>query len=172
MADEIGGQQCPFCGEKKATFSETSMDIPHFGKVFIFSLSCDACKVRKADVEPAEQHEPVKYTIEVSTDDDLKARVVKSSHASIKIPHMITQESGPGSEGYVSNVEGVLNRIKVVIEQVGEGAEEKSDRKKAKNMLKKLNNVILGRDKLKLIIEDPTGNSAIIAGNAVKSKLK
>ena len=44
-------------------------------------------------------------------------------------------------------------------------------KKKAKNMLKKLNKAMWGQEKLKLIIEDPHGNSAIIDEKAKKSKL-
>ena len=44
-------------------------------------------------------------------------------------------------------------------------------KKKAKNMLKKLNRTMWGQEKLKIIIEDPSGNSAIISDKAKKSKL-
>ena len=50
--------------------------------------------------------------------------------------------------------------------------EEEESRKKAKNMIKKLHRVIWGQEKQKLIIEDPTGNSAIISDKAVKEKMK
>jgi len=43
---------------------------------------------------------------------------------------------------------------------------------KAIKMLKKINRVLWGQDKLKLIIEDPTGNSAIISDKAIVSKPK
>jgi len=38
-------------------------------------------------------------------------------------------------------------------------------------MLKKLQNVLWGSEKLKIIIEDPSGNSAIISEKAVRQKL-
>ena len=44
-------------------------------------------------------------------------------------------------------------------------------KKKSKNMIKKINKVIFGREKLKIILEDPSGNSAIISDKAQKSKL-
>ena len=43
---------------------------------------------------------------------------------------------------------------------------------KAKNLLKKIQKISWGQEKAKLIIEDPSGNSAIISEKAVKSKLK
>ena len=48
---------------------------------------------------------------------------------------------------------------------------KKSDQKKAKNLLKKITNCMWGREKLKLILEDPSGNSAIISDKAAKGKL-
>ena len=67
-----------------------------------------------------------------------------------------------------TNVEGVLNRVKTMLEKTRDGAEEKSDRKKAKNMLKKVQDAMWGRGEIKIIIEDKTGNSAIISDKAVK----
>ena len=45
-------------------------------------------------------------------------------------------------------------------------------KKKAKNLLKKIQNILWGEEKIKIIIEDRTGNSAIISDKAVKEKLK
>ena len=93
----------------------------------------------------------------------MKVRVVKSSEATIKIPHMITVTPGPASNGFVSNIEGVLTTIKEQIEKARDMEEDNSAKKKAKNMLKKLTKVMWGQEKLKIIIEDPSGNSAILS---------
>ena len=168
----LSGQECPMCRSKTLTLMESERDIPYFGKVYLFSMSCSNCKYHKADVECCEKGDPSKYTIEVQGDEDLNIRIVKSGNATLKIPHIITIESGAGSNGYITNVEGVLNRVKKQIESARDNAEEKEDAKKAKNLLKKLTRVLWGKDKLKIIIEDPTGNSAIISDKAVKTKLK
>ena len=102
----------------------------------------------------------------------MKIRIVKSSEATVKIPHISTITPGPASVGYVSNIEGLLKRVKHQIEVLRDEAEEKTDRKKAKNMLKKLQKVEWGQEKLKIIIEDPSGNSAIISDKATIEKLK
>ena len=54
----------------------------------------------------------------------------------------------------------------------GYNSEDDSDKKKAKNLLKKLMKIKLGQQKQKMIIEDPSGNSAIISDKAEKSSLK
>jgi len=165
-------QPCPMCNKKTLTLSEREHEIPYFGKVFLFSMTCTSCKYHKADVECVESHEPAKYTLEVSSEDDLKIRVVKSASALVKIPHVLTIKPGPASNGFVTNVEGIINRAKFAIETARESEEDKAAKKKAKKLLKKLNNVLWGRDKLKIVIEDKTGNSAIVSDKATKNKLR
>jgi len=170
---KVEGEHCAFCHKKTLTLMEDLKEIPYFGKVYIFSMSCSSCNFNKSDVEAVAQNEPVKYTFEIENKEDLKVRVVKSGSASIKIPQLkMDVRPGPASQGYVSNIEGVLNRFKKIIEKERDNAEDKVIRKKAKSLLKKLWNVELGEQKLKIIIEDPTGNSAIVSEKAKKEKLK
>ena len=170
--EKLEKQPCPMCKQKTLTLTEDQKEVPYFGKVFLYSMTCSNCKYHKADIEVAEKHEPVKYTFEISSEEDLKARVVKSSEATIKIPHVTTIEPGPAANGYITNIEGILKRVQHTIEMAKESEEEPEAKKKAKNLLKKLTKVMWGQEKLKIIIEDPSGNSAIISDKAVKSKLK
>ena len=170
--DKLEKQPCPMCRGKTLTLIEDEREVPYFGKVYVFSMTCSNCKYHKADVEAAEKKEPCKYSIEISGEEDMKIRIVKSSEATIKIPHVVTIEPGPASSGYVTNVEGILNRVKHQIETVKENEEDNDAKKKAKKLLKKLNKVMWGQEKLKIIIEDPSGNSAIISEKAIKGKLK
>jgi len=151
---------------------ESEDDIPFFGKIYLFSMTCNKCHYHKADIEAAEKKDPVKYSFTVESKEDLNVRVVKSSIATVKIPHIVTIESSENSNGYVTNIEGVLQRIKTIIEQARDNAEDPAERRKAKSHLKKIQKALWGTDKLKIIIEDPTGNSAIISEKAVKSKLR
>ncbi|MBT4651215.1 ZPR1 zinc finger domain-containing protein [Candidatus Woesearchaeota archaeon] len=168
---EIKGQKCTICGKNELTLREEIVEVPHFGRVFILSMECVGCGYRKSDLEPAEKKEPCKFTLEVSSDDDLNIKIVKSGEATVKIPHIITMESGPASNGYITNVEGLLEKVKKIIESAAENEEDSSTKKKSRNLIKKLNKVLVGREKLKIIIEDSTGHSAIISDKAQKSKL-
>lgn|SRR3989338_2830388 len=167
----LAGQPCPFCDNSTLSLTESERDIPFFGKVFLFSMTCTSCKYHKADVECVDQKEPCRYTFEVSTVEDMSVRVVKSATATVKIPFMMTIESGEAANGYVTNIEGLLNRVKRAIEIARDDAEDDGDKTKAKNMLKKLLKVVHGQETLKIIIEDPTGNSAIISDKAKKVAL-
>ena len=169
---ELKNQECPFCNENKATLREEEIDIPHFGKTYVFSLECESCGARKSDVEPGEKKKTSKYTFEVTSEDDLNVRIVKSGEATVKIPNVITIEPGPASGGYVTNVEGLLRKVKEVIEHsIDTEEDDPVMKKKVKNLLKKLAKVMLGRESLKIIIEDKSGHSTIISEKAVRSKL-
>lgn len=169
----IVGEICPFCHEKTLTLMDMKKEIPYFGVCYLFSMDCSSCGYHKADIEAEKEQEPCKYIIEIDSEKDMSIRVVKSSNAIIKIPHVGNIEPGATSNGYVTNIEGILNRMIKQLEVIQQNEEEEEEsRKKAKNMIKKLRRVVWGQEKLKLIIEDPTGNSAIISPKAVKERLK
>ena len=171
--EKLEGETCPMCMEKTLTLMEDEQDIPYFGKCYIFSMSCSSCKYLKSDLEAQEMKDPVKIEFTVEKKDDFNVRVVKSSQATIKIPTLrMSVEPGVASNGYVSNIEGLVNRFKTILEQQRDSAEDATARKKAKNLLKKLWKVECGDETLKVVIEDPTGNSAIISEKAIITKLK
>lgn len=171
--DKLEKQRCPFCLKETLTLIEDEIEVPYFGKVFLFSMNCSSCQTKQADVEAAESKEPSKYTFTVEAEKDMEIRVVKSSAATIKIPQLrMSVTPGPASEGYISNIEGLLDRFIGVIEQEKEVSEDDEEKKRAKNLLKKLRKVKYGDIALKIIIEDPTGNSAIISDKAKIEKLK
>lgn len=170
--DTLEKQPCPLCHQKTLTLTEEETEVPYFGKVFLFSMTCSNCKYHKADIEAAEKKDPVKYSFEISSEKDMNVRVVKSSEATVKIPHITTITPGPASQGFITNIEGIFNRVKQQTEVLRDSADDDADRKKAKNLLKKITRIIRGKEKSKLIIEDPSGNSAIISDKAEKSSLK
>lgn len=168
---ELKGQECHLCGEKKLILREEELEIPHFGKVYVLTMECEACGYKKSDIEPAEAKEPCRYTLEIESDADLNIRIVKSGEATVKIPHIITMEPGVASEGYITNVEGLLEKVKKIIESSLEAEEDEDAKNKGRNLVKKLGKALVGREKLKIIIEDKTGHSAIISDKAQKTKL-
>ena len=172
QTEDFEHQPCPLCNEKTLILTERDTEVPYFGKVYMFSMTCNNCKYHKADIEATERKEPVKYEFEISSEEDMKVRVVKSSEATVKLPHIASITPGPAAQGYVTNVEGILNRVKYQIEVAKDVEEDEDGKKKAKNLLKKLLNITWGKEKQKLIIEDPSGNSAIISDKAVKSHFK
>lgn len=178
--ETIEGETCPFCHQNTLTLMEDEVEVPFFGLCYLFSMSCSTCKYSKADVEAGEEHEPSKHEFSVQGDEDLKVRVVRSSEGLVKIGNMGSIEPGEAAEGFISNIEGVLTRFKKVVEgqklspeQLEEASEEEvAVHEKARDMVKKLNRVLMGSDKIVVSIEDPTGNSAIVSDKTKITKIK
>lgn len=171
--DKIEHEMCPFCNTENLTLTEDEIEIPYFGKTYIFSMSCSNCKYSKSDVEAEESKEPCRITFTVEGEEDLKVRVVKSSEATVLVPQMkMSMTPGPSSIGFISNIEGLIDKFKVIIEQERDSSDEDDVRTKAKNLLKKIWKVKCGDVPLKIVIEDPSGNSAIISEKAEIKKLK
>jgi zinc finger protein len=178
--ETITGETCPFCNEKTLTLSEDDVDVPFFGMCYIFSMNCSSCKYNKADIEAEEEKPPAKHEFVVNGDEDLKVRVIRSSEGLIKIGTLGSIEPGESAEGFISNTEGVLNRFKKVVEMqrlTPEQAEEATEEEvamsdKARDVIKKLNRILMGSDKITISIEDPTGNSAIISDKTKITPLK
>ena len=171
--EQIEKQHCPLCNTKNLIIAETDYDIPSFGKCFLMSMSCSNCMYHQSDIESEEQKDPIKLTFEISGKNDLNIRVIKSGQATVKIPQLrMSVTPGPTSIGYISNVEGVLRRFKSIIEQERDNTEDDSAKKTAKNLLKKFWKIELGELPVKIIIEDPSGNSTIISDKTLVEKLK
>ncbi|MFH1636852.1 MAG: ZPR1 zinc finger domain-containing protein [Candidatus Woesearchaeota archaeon] len=171
--EKIEGEPCPICHKKTLTLMEDEIDIPFFGKTYVFGMSCKSCGFNKSDVEAVEQKEPAKITFTVEKDQDMKVRVVKSSEASVNIPQMrMSMDPGANSIGFVTNIEGLLGRFKKIIEDQRDTTDDSAVKKAAKNLLKKLWKVECGDMPLKIIIKDPSGNSAIVSEKTVIEKLK
>lgn len=171
--EKIESETCPVCLAKELILTEEEIDIPFFGKVFLFSMHCNACGFHKSDLEAAELKDPCRITFTIEKEEDMNIRIVKSSEATIKIPQLkMTVTPGPVSEGYVSNIEGMLSRFEKVIEDEKNTSDDEDAIKTAKNLLKKIRKVKWGETPLKIILEDPTGNSAIISEKTIIEKLK
>jgi zinc finger protein len=112
--------------------------------------------------------EPVRYVFRTSTPDDLAVRVVRSMSASIEIPELgVRIDPGPTCQGFVSNIEGVLDRV---VQAVGSAIidGDAEERENARLLLEKITRVKCGELPVTFILEDPSGNSAIVSDSAEK----
>jgi zinc finger protein len=170
----IHGETCPICHKKTLTLMEQEREIPYFGLVFMFSMNCadKECGYHKADIEPAQTKEPQTVSFTIESEADLSVRVVKAASATVKLPRIMTMESTEMSNGYVTNIEGLLNRAKKVLEGIRDSSDDSDEVEKAKNHIKKLTRVLWGKDPFTITIDDPTGTSGIISDRAIVKKLK
>lgn len=170
---EIPIERCPFCAAVGAFKVRGRIEeIPYFGEVMETLATCDSCKFKHADVACLGERDPARYEYEIKSEEDLMVRVVRSSTGTIKLPEIgVTIDPGPASEGYVSNVEGVLDRVEEVLRLAMRTADPVR-RRRLEARMKKLSDVRSGRSKATLIVIDPFGYSAIVSERAKARKLK
>jgi zinc finger protein len=155
-------------------FCWETQDIPHFGEAMIIAGICN-CGFRHSDTILLTQKEPVRFLLAVETIDDLDARVIRSSSGTIRVPELgVDIEPGFASESYISNVEGVLDRIEGIVCFATRSAREAKNLEsttKGDEILEKIELARKGEFPITLILEDPLGNSSIDSEKAVKSPL-
>jgi zinc finger protein len=159
---------CPTCNTE-TEYLYTTENIPYFSDILIISAICDSCGYKYVDTQLLRSHEPVRYEVAVDKEEDLGIRVVRSMSASLEIPELgVRIDPGPACQGFVSNIEGVLDRVRQIVEGAllwGDVEEQKN----ARGLLVKIEGVKCGAIPITLVLEDRCGNSAIIADKAQKS---
>ena len=155
-------QRCPVCSRDAFSTTLIPYEIPHFRMSMFFVLHCDSCGYKNSDIISMDEKKPVRQSIRVSGSDALDVRVIKSSTAKVIVPGIIEVVGGSMSEGYISNVEGVLNRILGALEFARHTSEDEKEMKLAERHIRHIRDAIDGVGSIDLIIDDPAGNSAIL----------
>ena len=108
---------CPMCAADGSVRMMTHIDeIPYFGEHTQVTVLCKSCGWRQTDFIPAEGRKPGLSRLVISKPDHIRSRVVRSSSCTVRIPELdLEVNPGTASSGYVSNVEGVIDRFMEVI---------------------------------------------------------
>lgn len=155
--------KCPICNSKSLTEKMTTVTVPHFGEILLLILQCKKCGFKHSDIFCVTERSPSRYSLHVERPQDLYAKVIRSSTATIRIPELgVKVEPGPASTPFITNVEGVLERVKNIAGMVKRWAEDKKKQERCSKILDIIEEVKKGKEKITIIIEDPFGNSAII----------
>jgi zinc finger protein len=164
---------CPTCGAEMV-FDWETQELPYFGEAMIVTGNC-SCGFRHADTILLSSKEPSRYTMPVESLEDLDARVVRSSSCTVRVPEIgVDIEPGCASESYITNVEGILDRIQGIVEFATRTAREAEDpdrTKRGEEIIETIELVRLGKSRITLVLEDPLGNSAIASEKAVYTTL-
>ncbi|RLF31029.1 MAG: hypothetical protein DRN07_07880 [Thermoplasmata archaeon] len=162
---------CPVCKKQSLLLSMRTEEIPYFGKIIILTTRCENCKFKHADVFTVEIKEPLSYKIRVECEEDLNTKVIRSSSGTIIIPELgIKIEPGTHAQGFITNIEGILERIEKVLKFQLKTQKVKKLRK-VKELLAKVEKMRNGKLGFTLILKDPFGNSGIISKKAKKRRL-
>lgn len=154
---------CPVCGGKNtATYTTQTHEIAYFGEIVESTIQCEKCGFRHNDILATEQKDPAKHSLTI-TGKSLDSRIVRSQSATVSLPEIgIKVEPGPKSEGYISNVEGVLLRFIATTERAMNIFQDDLSQENGKKVLNDLNKVLNGELETLLLIEDPFGQSKIM----------
>ncbi|MHA1596818.1 MAG: ZPR1 zinc finger domain-containing protein [Candidatus Asgardarchaeia archaeon] len=153
-------QRCPICGSSNLKFISREINVPYFGKCWLTTLKCEECGYKKMDVITEEKGGPKMVEFKVERAEDLFTKVVKSSKATVRIPELgFEMTPGPLSQGFITNVEGLLEIVEDVLDRLELMGKSKE---KIFEMREKVKKAKEGRVKFSIIIEDPSGISRFV----------
>ncbi|XP_060702633.1 zinc finger protein ZPR1 [Hemiscyllium ocellatum] len=139
--------------------------IPFFKEIIVSSFTCESCGWVNNEVQSAGkiQEEGVRYTLCVSSKEDLNREVVKADCATTRIPELDFEIPPFTQKGALSTLEGLIDRAVAGLEQ-----DQPTRKAMDPNVALKIEEFIEKLKKLKdvdmpftLIIDDPSGNSFI-----------
>ena len=165
--ESIIEQSCPMCYTNGTVRMIVNVhEIPYFGEHTELSLSCNDCGWKKTDFLSGDDNTPSKWELGINRE-TITARVVRSSSCTVRVEELdLEVEPGIAADGYVSNVEGVLNRFISAIEMLQRQASQDDDEScyaDCQVYIDALNAAISGEDsELTLVLLDPLGNSKIL----------
>ena len=139
-------------------------EIPYFGEHVQITVLCESCGWKHTDFIPSEGSKPGFWTLTVDSPEKISARVVRSSACTIRIPQLDLEVSpGGSSSGYITNIEGVLNRFSETVKSIIRSSDDSEGSVEvARGILNDLSRVIEGSNSIDLVLLDPQGRSQII----------
>ena len=169
-------QPCPICfSEEGLTMIAHTSEIPYFGEHTQLTILCPSCGWKHTDFIPAEGKKPGAWSLEIEGSEMLSVRIIRSSSCTIRIEKLgLEVDPGGATTGYVSNVEGVLNRFEGAIQLMYRQSislQEQDIIDKCESLLEKINLVKSGEMAVEIILLDPMGHSQILHGDATSRDL-
>ena len=159
--------KCPICGKNSMKVSIYSYDMPMIGPVIIVTGKCSECGYKFTDIKTFESKGDQRIEFKVEKPEDLNTLVLRSSTATLEIPELQAELSpGPASQGFLTTVEGVLQRFKDVLEYLCKDARDEKERAECEKRLGDLKEMLEGRKNFTIIIRDPEGHSKIASEKA------
>ena len=165
---------CPECLEDDALIMlAMSSEIPYFGEHTQITVICESCGWKHTDFIPSDGEKPGYSSLIVDNTEKCSARVVRSSACTIRIPELDLEVSpGGSSSGFVSNIEGVINRFEDAVGSIIRGsAEDETALDTSLELLEGLKKMKNGESEFLIELLDPRGRSQIIHDEATIREL-
>uniref|UniRef100_A0A8C4XLA7 Zinc finger protein ZPR1 n=1 Tax=Falco tinnunculus TaxID=100819 RepID=A0A8C4XLA7_FALTI len=139
--------------------------IPFFKEIIVSSFACDSCSWSNTEIQSAGriQEQGVRYTLAITSRQDMNREVVKTDCATARIPELDFEIPAFTQKGVLTTIEGIIDRAVAGLEQdqpirrvTDEEVASKIDEFIGK--LKQLKEV---HSPFTFIIDDPSGNSFV-----------
>jgi len=170
-------QPCPICrSDAGLTLIVHTSEIAYFGEHTEMTLVCDACGWRHTDFIPAEGRKPSVWSLVIDSSEYMSTRVVRSSSCTVRIVELgLEVEPGDNATGYISNVEGVINRFEDAIGIILRSAMTEEDGapqvEACQELISRISRVRSGEESVELVLLDPMGHSQILHKEATSTEL-
>uniref|UniRef100_A0A672V3J7 Zinc finger protein 259 n=1 Tax=Strigops habroptila TaxID=2489341 RepID=A0A672V3J7_STRHB len=154
---------CPECNAPANTNMKL-VQIPHFKEVIIMATNCDSCGHRTNEVKSGGAIEPqgTRITLRITDPSDMTRDILKSETCSVEIPELEFELGMGALGGKFTTLEGLLKDIRDLVERnpftLGDSSTP-SRTGKLQEFVGKLQEIIEGKVKAHLILDDPAGNS-------------
>ena len=169
---------CPICNSQNGLILNVhTSEIPYFGEHTEMTIICNECGWRNTDFIPSEGKKPSLWSLVIDNLELMTTRVVRSSSCTVRIVELgLEVEPGDNATGYISNVEGVLNRFSDAISMIQRGAirdgeEGKEKVESCQELIDRISRVKKGEEPVELLLLDPNGHSQILHESATSTEL-
>lgn len=164
------GMKCPSCN-KDVHLYQIPQNLPLFGDVLLQTLSCSHCGFKWSDVMSVEFREPAGYEVHITKPSDLDVKLVRNSSGTIEIPELgVLLEPGPLAEGFLTNMEGLLDRVEGVL-KIFLRSDDPEQKKAAEERMVELHRAREGKMPFTVRVLDPFGGSALIGPHVKRFEL-
>ena len=154
---------CPNCSRD----CETNMKmvaVPFFKEVLLMATNCQVCGYRTNEVRPTKgiSDKGVRYELNITSTADLTRDILKTHDATISIDELELSMGATTLGGKFTTVEGIISNVRDQIMSLCPFTDSSTgDATKLQELARLLEKIKNGEMFVKLILDDPSGNSYI-----------
>ncbi|NWS72651.1 ZPR1 protein, partial [Crotophaga sulcirostris] len=139
--------------------------IPFFREIIVSSFACDSCSWSNTEIQSAGriQEQGVRYTLAVTSRQDMNREVVKTDCATARIPELDFEIPAFTQKGVLTTIEGIIDRAVAGLEQDQpvRRATDEEVANKIEDFIGKLKQLKEVQSPFTFILDDPSGNSFV-----------
>ncbi|NXV84783.1 ZPR1 protein, partial [Calonectris borealis] len=139
--------------------------IPFFKEIIVSSFACHSCSWSNTEIQSAGriQEQGVRYTLAVTSRQDMNREVVKTDCATARIPELDFEIPAFTQKGVLTTIEGIIDRAVAGLEQDQpvRRATDEEVASKIDEFIRKLKQLKEVHSSFTFIIDDPSGNSFV-----------